>query len=60
MCQLYTWVNAAYGVHPDLEIHTGGGVLFRYGMVHYKSSKQKMNTKSSTEAKVVIVSDSLP
>ena len=29
-------------------------------MVHYNSSKQKMNTKSSTGAKIVSVSDYLP
>ena len=33
---------------------------FSYGLVHFKSSKQKLNTKSSTEEEVVGVSDYLP
>ena len=32
---------------------------FGYGMVHFNPSKQKINTKSSTEAEVVGVSDCL-
>ena len=59
LSQLCTWVNAAYGVHPDLKIHTGGCMTFGYGMVHCTSSKQIMNTKSSTEDKVVSISDYL-
>ena len=60
LSQLCEWVDDAYGVHPDLKIHTGSCMSFGYGMVHYKSSKQKLNTKSSTEAKVVGVSYYLP
>ena len=59
LSQLCTWVDAAYGVHPDLKIHTGGCISFVYGMVHCKSTKQKLNTKSSTEDKLVGVSDYL-
>ena len=33
---------------------------FGYGMVHARSTKQKLNTKSSTEAEVVGASDYLP
>ena len=53
LSQLYTWVNVAYGVYPNLKSHTGGGMSFGYRLVHYKSSKQKLNTKSSTEAELV-------
>ena len=60
LSQLCTWVDAAYGVHPDLKIHTGGCVSFVYGIVHCKSSKKDIKTKSSTEAKLVGVSDYLP
>ena len=24
LSQFFTWINAAYGVHPNLKIHTGG------------------------------------
>ena len=60
LSQLFTWVDAAYGVHPDLKSHIGGCMSFGYKIVHCKSSKKKINTKISTEAKVVGVSDYLP
>ena len=59
LSQLCTWVDAAYGIHPDLKIHTGGCMSFGYGMEHCKSSKHKLNTKMSIKAKVVGVSDYL-
>ena len=60
LIQLCTWVDAAYGVHPDLKIHTGSCVSFGYGMVHYKSSNQNINTKSSTKETLDSVIDYLP
>ena len=40
LSQLCTWVYAAYGVHPDMKIHTGGGMSFGYGLVNCKSIKK--------------------
>ena len=57
---LYTWVDASYGVHPDMKSHTGGNMSYGLGTLHTKSSKQKLNTKSSTEAELVGVSEYLP
>ena len=57
LSKLCTWVDAPDGVRSDLNNHTGGCILFGYGMVHFKSRKKKLNTKSSTEAEVVGVSD---
>ena len=57
---LHTFVDAAYAVHPDMKSHTGGGISMGYGMLHCKSSKQKLNTKSSTEAELVGVGEYLP
>ena len=45
LIQLYTWVDATYGVHPDMKSHTRGGMSFGYVIVHFKSSKQKLNKK---------------
>ena len=45
---LYTWVDAAYGVWLNMRSQTGGCMSMGLSMVHYKSSKQKLNTKSST------------
>ena len=43
-----------------MKSHTGGVVSFGTGALMSKSSKQKLNTKSSTEAEMVGVSDYLP
>ena len=60
LIQLYTWFDVAYGVHTNLKIHTGGCMSFGYGMVYWKSIKQKLNTKSSNEDKVIGLIDYLP
>ena len=55
-----TWVDASYAVHPDMRSHTGGVTSFGTGGLLCKSSKQKINTKSSTESELVGASDYLP
>ena len=57
---LQTWVDASYAVHQDMKSHTGGAVSFGHGALLSKSAKQKLNTKSSTEAELVGASDYLP
>ena len=52
-----TWVDASYATHPDMKSHTGGCYSLGVGIGHHKSSKQKLNTKSSTEAELVGASD---
>jgi hypothetical protein len=54
---LYTFVDAAYGVHPDMRSQTGGVTSFGHGGLICRASKQKINTKSSTEAELVGASD---
>ena len=49
---------AAYAVHADYRGHTGGYLSLGSGPVFVKSSKQKINTKSSTEAELIALSDS--
>jgi hypothetical protein len=60
ICKMQTWVNASYAVHKDMKSHTGGANSFGQGAAMSKSSKQKLNTKSSTKAKLVGASDYLP
>ena len=60
LTKLMTWVDAAYGVHHDMKSHTGGVMSLGWGTVMCKSTKQKLNTKSSTEAELVGASDYLP
>ena len=58
---LYTWIDAAYSMHDsDMKSHTGGAMSLGRGTVHQKSSKQKLNMKSSTEAELVGASDYVP
>ena len=52
-------MDASYAVHRDMKSHTGGVMSLGHGIFHHKSSKQKLNTKSSTEAELVGASDYL-
>ena len=54
------WVDASFGVHPDLRSHTGGTMSIGRGSVYSISRKQKLNTRSSTEAELVGVDDAMP
>jgi hypothetical protein len=54
MSMMKTWIDASYAaVHPKMKSHNGGAVSFGTGAALSKSSKQKLNTKSSTEAELV-------
>jgi hypothetical protein len=58
--ELYTWVDAAFAVHPNMRSQTGGVMSMGFGMVHCRSSKQKLNAKSSTEAELIGTSEYIP
>ena len=60
LSQIFTWIDAAYAVTSDMKSQTGGTMSMGLGILHGKSSKQKLNVKSSTEAELVGVSDYLP
>ena len=57
---LLNWVDASFAVHEDMKSHTGGAMSLGRGAIMAKSRKQKLNTKSSTEAEVIGASDYLP
>ena len=57
---LLTWVDASHAVHGDMKGHTGGVMTMGGGILHCKSSTQKINTKSTTESELVGVSEYLP
>ena len=50
-------VDSAFAVHPDFKSHTGGGLTFGVGTPITQSRKQKLNTRSSTEAELVATDD---
>ena len=60
MDYMQTWIDASYAVHRDMRGHTGGVISMGKGTVMHNCTKQKINTKSSTESEVVGVSDLLP
>ena len=56
-----TWsVDAAYSLHDDCKGHTGGTFTMGKGSIHTVSCKQKINSKSSTEAELIAVDDCIP
>jgi Reverse transcriptase (RNA-dependent DNA polymerase) len=50
-------VDAAFGVHNDMRSHTGATMSLGEGAVQSISTKQKVNTRSSTEAELVSIDD---
>ena len=57
---IYWSVDAAFAVHSDMRGHTGAHMTMGQGTVVSMSSKQKINTRSSTEAELVGVDQPLP
>ena len=55
---VFKWyIDAAFAVHADFKSHTGGALTMGKGTINNVSTKQKLNTKSSTEAELVGVDD---
>ena len=54
------YVDASFAVHPDMRGHTGGTLTMGRGFPLAKSTKQKLNTRSSTESEIVAVDDLIP
>ena len=57
--QIKWWVDVSFGVHPDLRSHTGATMTLGRGCPISMSLKQKLNTRSSTEAELVGVNDAM-
>ena len=53
------FIDASFGVHPNLKSHTCTATIIGLGLIHGSSTKQKLNTKSSTEAEIVGASDGI-
>ena len=58
ICKWY--VDASFAIHPDMRGHTGSILSMGKGSIQAKSIKQKLNTKSSTEAELIGSDDVLP
>jgi len=51
------YIDASYGIHNDCRSHTGMIITLGHGAIDTRSTKQKLNTKSSTESELVALSD---
>jgi hypothetical protein len=51
------YVDSSFAVHPDMKSHTGGVMSYGRGAAISASRKQKINTRSSTEAELVGADD---
>ncbi len=52
--------DALFAVHPNMCGHTGGGMTMGRGFPISVSTKQKLNTKSSTESELVGIENMMP
>eukprot|EP00980_Cylindrotheca_fusiformis_P011346 scaffold2624_cov154-Cylindrotheca_fusiformis.AAC.1 len=51
------YIDASFAVHPDFRSHTGAVMTWGEGGLQTISRRQKLNTRSSTEAELVGVDD---
>lgn len=58
--KMKSFVDASFAVHMDMHSHMGGGISWGIGILLSMCQKQKLNSKSSTEAEIIGVSDFLP
>ena len=54
------WVDASFAVHPNMRGQSGGGLSMGRGFPIVSSTKQKLNTRSSTETEVVGADNFVP
>jgi uncharacterized protein Yka (UPF0111/DUF47 family) len=57
---IHGYIDSSFGVHVDGKGHTGLVINIGDGAVFSKSSKQKLVARSSTEAELIGLADSLP
>jgi hypothetical protein len=55
--KLSAYIDASYGVHKDAKSHSGLVISLGSGPIMVKSAKQKVVSKSSTEAELIAASD---
>jgi hypothetical protein len=53
-------IDASFAVHPNISGHSGGGLSLGQGFPIVRSTKQNLNTRSSTETDIVGDDDFMP
>ena len=59
MSVIHWWIDASFAVHANYKSHTGACLSFGRGCPVNISLKQKINTRSSTEAELVSINDAM-
>ena len=54
---IHWWIDGTFATHCDMCSHTGGAMSLGKGIIYGTSTRQKLNTHSSTEAELVAVDD---
>jgi hypothetical protein len=54
------WLDASFAVHPNMRGHSGGGLSLGRGFPIVSSTKQRLNTRSSTETEIIGAGDFMP
>jgi len=54
------YVDGSHATHMNMRSHTGGCIVMGSGVLHARSSKQGLNSKSSSESELIAASDYLP
>jgi hypothetical protein len=54
------FIDASFGCHNDMKSHTGGIMTLGKGGIYCTSTRQKLNTRSSTESELIGLNDVLP
>ena len=54
---VHWWIDGAFATHHDMRSHTGGAMSLEKEVIYGMSTRQKLNTRSSTEAELVAVDD---
>ena len=54
---IHWWIDGAFATHCDMRSHTGGAMSLGKGIIYGTSTRQKLNTQSSTKAELVAVDD---
>ena len=57
---VYTWVDDACSVHPNIKVQNSGTMSMGWVTLHCKLSKQELNKKSFTEVELVKTSSYVP
>jgi hypothetical protein len=53
----YTYIDSSHGIHQDMRGHSGVCITFGGACILGKSTKHKINSKSSAESELIALSD---